>query len=121
MKLLLIVFLTVLSVVVFAGTHSIHHPRLRVSSPCKVLPSITWKTIVAGGAAAGTIISAYKLSDGVEEGIKIIAKEKPDVFADALSVLTWPIRWAAFVLLLFFGYRLAKKLLKRKTTSPTKE
>jgi hypothetical protein len=33
----------------------------------------------------------------VEEGIKIIAKEKPDVFADALSVLTWPIRWAAFV------------------------
>ena len=120
MKLLLIVFLAVLGVVAFAGTHSVHRPRLRVSTPCKMISSITWKTIVAGGAAAGTIISAYKISDGMEESIKIIAKEKPDVFADVLSVLTWPIRWAAFVLLLVFGYRLAKKLLQRKTTSPTK-
>ena len=120
MKRFLIALLALLSVVSFGAAHSIHHPLLRVSTPCKMLSSVSWKTIVAGGAAAGTIISAYKVSDGVEEGIKIIAKEKPDVFADALSVLTWPIRWAAFVLFLISGCWIAKRLLEHKTTSTSK-
>ncbi len=79
-----------------------------------------WKTVAAGGAAAGTVIAAYKVSDGIEDGIKTVAKEKPEVFADTLSVLTWPIRWAAFVLFLFSGCWIAKKLLEIKTTSTSK-
>ena len=68
-----------------------------------------WKTVVAGGAAAGTVIAAYKISDGVEEGIKTVAKEKPEAFTDSLSMLTWPVRWAAFVLFLISGCWIWKK------------
>ena len=57
----------------------------------------------------------------MEEGIKTVAKEKPEVFADTLSVLTWPIRWAAFVLFLLSGCWIAKKLLELKTTSNRKD
>ena len=120
MKSLLILFLAVLSVVTFAATPNIHRPRHRVSTPRKTEIVVSWKTVAASGAAAGTVIAAYKVSDGVEEGIKTVAKEKPEVFADALSVLTWPTRWAAFVLFLLSGCWIAKKLLELKTTSTTK-
>ena len=82
---------------------------------------VSWKTIAAGGAAAGTVIAAYKISDGVEDGMKIAAKEKPEAFTDSLSVLTWPIRWAAFVLFLVSGCWITKNLLELKTTSNRKD
>ena len=120
MKSFLGLFLALLCVVTFATTPNIHRPHRRVSAPRKTEIVVPWKTVAAGGAAAGTIIAAYKVSDGVEEGIKTVAKEKPEVFADTLSVLTWPIRWAAFVLFLLSGCWIAKKLLELKTTSTSK-
>lgn len=120
MKSLLVLFLALLSVVAFAATPNIHRPHRRVSAPRKTQIVVPWKTVAAGGTAAGTVIAAYKVSDGVEEGIKTVAKEKPEVFADALSVLTWPTRWAAFVLFLVSGCWITKKLLELKTTSTTK-
>ena len=120
MKSLLILFLAVLSVVAFAATPNIHRPHRRVSAPCKTEIVVPWKTVAAGGVAAGTVVAAYKISDGVEEGIKTVAKEKPEVFADTLSVLNWPIRWAAFVLFLLSGCWIAKRLLEHKTTSTSK-
>ena len=120
MKWLLALFLAVLSVVAFAATPNIHRSHRHVSTSRKTQIVVPWKTVAAGGAAAGTVIAAYKVSDGVEEGIKTVAKEKPEVFADALSVLTWPTRWAAFVLFLLSGCWIAKKLLELKTTSTTK-
>ena len=122
MKSLLILFLAVLSVVAFSATPNIniHRPHRRVSTPRKTEIVVPWKSVAAGGAAAGTVIAAYKVSDGVEEGIKTVAKEKPEVFADTLSVLTWPIRWAAFVLFLLSGCWIAKRLLEHKTTSTSK-
>ena len=116
MKRLLILFLAFLSVVSFAAVHSHPRARYRASTPRKTSIVVPWKTVAAGGAAAGTVIAAYKVSDGVEEGIKTVAKEKPEVFADSLSVLTWPIRWAAFVLFLLSGCWIAKKLLELNTT-----
>ena len=121
MKWLLALFLAVLSVVAFSATPNVHRPHRRVSAPRKTQIVVPWKTVAAGGAAAGTIIAAYKVSDGVEDGIKTVAKEKPEVFADTLSVLTWPIRWAAFVLFLLSGCWIAKKLLELKTTSNRKD
>ena len=121
MKSLLTLFLAVLSVIAFSTTPNIQRPHRRVSTPRKTEIVVPWKTVAAGGAAAGTIIAAYKVSDGVEEGIKTVAKEKPEVFADTLSVLTWPIRWAAFVLFLLSGCWIAKKLLELKTTSNRKD
>ena len=120
MKSLLAFVLALLSVVAFAATPNIHRPYRRVSTPRKTEIVVPWKTVAAGGAAAGTIIAAYKVSDGVEDGIRTVAKEKPEVFADTLSVLTWPIRWAAFVLFLLSGCWIAKKLLEIKTTSTSK-
>ena len=121
MKSLLILFLAVLSVVTFAATPNIHRPHRHASTPRKTEIVVPWKTVAAGGAAAGTVVAAYKISDGVEDGIKTVAKEKPEVFADSLSVLTWPVRWAAFVLFLLSGCWIAKRLLELKTTSNRKD
>ena len=121
MKSLLALFLALLSVVTFAATPNIHRLHRRVSTLLKTQIVVPRKTVAAGGAAAGTVIAAYKVSDGVEEGIKTVAKEKPEVFADIMAVLTWPIRWAAFVLFLLSGCWIAKKLLELKTTSNRKD
>ena len=120
MKQLLFAVLALLSVVTFAVTPRHVQPRHRASTPRKTSIVVPWKTVAAGGAAAGTVIAAYKVSDGVEDGIRTVAKEKPEVFADTLSVLTWPVRWAAFVLFLLSGCWIAKRLLEHKTTSTSK-
>ena len=119
MKSQLILFLALLSVVAFAATPNIHRPHRHASTPRKTQIVVPWKTVAAGGAAAGTVIAAYKVSDGVEEGIKTVAKEKPEVFADTLSVLTWPIRWAALILF-FLIYCWIWKIFIHKTTTPSK-
>lgn len=121
MKSVLSLFLALLCGVAFAATPTAHRPYRRVSTPRKTQIVVPWKTVAAGGAAAGTIIAAYKVSDGVEDGIKTVAKEKPEVFADTLSVLTWPIRWAAFVLFLLSGCWIAKKLLELKQPQTRKD
>ena len=121
MKSLFVLFLALLSVVAFAATPNIHRPHRHASTPRKTEIVVPWKTVAAGGAAAGTVVAAYKISDGVEDGIKTVAKEKPEVFADTLSVLTRPIRWAAFVLFLLSGCWIAKKSLELKTTSNRKD
>ena len=121
MKSFLALVLAVLSVVTFAATPNIHRPHRHASTPRKTEIVVPWKTVAAGGAAAGTVIAAYKVSDGVEDGIKTVAKEKPEVFADTLSVLTWPIRWAAFVLFLLSGCWIAKRLLEHTPPQPRKD
>ena len=120
MKLLFILFAVLLSSASSAAPHY-HRTRPRVPAATRFIRAVPWKTVAAGGAAAGTVIAAYKVSDGVEEGIKTVAKEKPEVFADALSVLTWPTRWAAFVLFLLSGCWITKKLLELKTTANRKD
>jgi len=119
MKRILILFLALITAVSTAAVpyHRPMKPLPKRTRPVRVIP---WKTILAGGAAAGTVIAAYKISDGVEDGIKIAAKEKPEAFADSLTVLTWPIRWAAMILFLVSGCWIAKKWLEHKTTSTSK-
>ena len=118
MKLLIILFAVLLSAASSAAPHY-HRTRPRVPAATRFIRAVPWKTVAAGGAAVGTVIGISKVSTGIEEGIRTVAKEKPEVFADSLSVLTWPIRWAAFVLFLFSGCWITKNLLKLKTTSPT--
>ena len=116
MKSFLALVLAVLSVVTFAATPNIHRPHRHASTPRKTEIVVPWKTVAAGGAAAGTVVAAYKISDGVEDGIKTVAKEKPEVFADTLSVLTWPIRWAALALFLLVYYWIWRGLIRRSST-----
>ena len=120
MKSFLSLVLALLCVIASASTHQHsrnHHPA---SAPHKTEIVVPWKTVAAGGAAAGTVIAAYKVSDGVEEGIKTVAKEKPEVFADTLSVLTWPIRWAVLVLALLIFFWIWRTLIRRSPTSNPK-
>ena len=118
MKSLLTLLLALLSVVMLAAAPNIHRPHRHVSAPRKTEIVVPWETVVAGGAAAGTVIAAYKISDGVEDSIKTVAKEKPEVFAGTLSVLTWPIRWAAFVLFIVIYCWIWKTFIQKITTSP---
>ena len=108
MKLFLALLLSTMMLTASAAPHRIHRrPRIRPPRPLRtveVVRKIPWQSIAAGGAAAGTVIVAYKVSDGVEEGLKTVAKEKPEVFTDSLSILTRPFRWAILILLLCSGY-----------------
>ena len=73
-----------------------------------------WKVVAAGGAAAGAVVASYKVSNGVEEGMKTVAKEHPEEFSDSLSVLTWPLRWALLILICVSGWWLWRKYLGNK-------
>lgn len=118
MKPFLSLLLAFLCVVASASTNQYHRAHHRVSTPRKTVLSVPWKTVVAGGAAAGTVIAAYKVSDGIEDGIRSVAKEKPEVFADALSVLTWPARMAALVLFILIYCWIWKFWLNHINTNP---
>ena len=120
MKLLLVLLAVLLSAASSAAPHY-HRTRPRVPAATRIIRAVPWKTVAAGGAAAGTVIAAYKVSNGVEEGLKIAAKEKPEAFTDSLSVLTWPVRMAAFILFLISGCWITKGLLELKTTSNRKD
>ena len=120
MKSFLALVLAVLSVVMFAATPNIHRLHRRVSTPRKTQIVVPWKTVAAGGAAVGTVIASYKISDGVEEGIKTVAKEKPEVFADTLSALTWPIRCALLAVFLLVYYWIWRILIRKSPTSTPK-
>ena len=63
MKSLLILFLALVSIVTFAATPNIHRPHRRVSTPRKTEIVVPWKAVAAGGAAAGTVVAAYIISD----------------------------------------------------------
>ncbi len=120
MKPFLTLLLALLCLVASASTHQYPRTRHRVAMPHKTEIVVPWKTVAAGGAAAGTVIAAYKVSDGVEEGIKTVAKEKPEVFADTLSVLTWPIRWGALILFILVYCEVLRRFICKITTSTTK-
>ena len=47
---------------------------------------VSWKTIAAGGAAAGAIVAAYKIGNGVEEGMSTAAKEAPVAFLSSITL-----------------------------------
>ncbi len=89
-------------------------PRVRIKYP-------SWKTVAAGGAAAGTVIAAYKVSNGVEEGMKTVAKEHPEEFSNSLSVLTWPLRWGLLILMIVSGWWLWRKFVGNRTNNQRKE
>ena len=99
-----------------------HHPCRRIRRTPRVrIKYPSWKTVAAGGVAAGTVITAYKVSDGVEEGIKTVAKEHPEEFANSLSVLTWPLRWGLLILMIVSGWLLWRKFAGKTTNNQRKE
>ena len=73
-------------------------PRPNPRKPFKeYVQKVNWKHIAAGGAAAGTVVAAYKISDGVQEGMERAAREDPETFLDNFSSFFSPLK------LLFYG------------------
>jgi len=121
MKAISLLMLLVVSINLCAAPRFYRRPprRIRRIQPVKVCrkPKIQyppWKVVAAGGVAAGTVVVAYKVSNGVEEGMKTVAKEHPEEFTSSLSVLTWPLRWGLLILMCVSGWWLWRKYLGNK-------
>ena len=113
MKFILAAFLSALTLIASAAPYRVHRPRRhRPVKTLEVVRKVPWQTVAAGGVATGTVIAAYKISDGVEDGLKTVAEEKPEVFTDSLSVFTWPLRWAVLIALLCSGYFIWRRIKK---------
>ena len=68
----------------------------------KFLNKLNWKVIMATGLSAATITAAYKVSDGVQDGLKIAAEKDPKGFNNAFGHSTSWISWGLFVVCIVF-------------------
>lgn len=91
-----------------------------------LLDRLDWKTVLATGLSAAMITGAYKVSDGVQEGLTTVARAQPAVFAgvlrDSLLWLTLPLvmllAGLAFLLLRKLGLFQRKPALAQQTAPP---
>ena len=116
-KIILLLLLAVVSINLCAAPRFHRRPtkRIRRIHPVNVcrkskIKYPPWQVVAAGGVATGTVIAAYKVSNGMEEGIKTVAKEQPEVFVENMSVLTLPLRWGLLILMCISGGWLWRKL-----------
>ncbi|MGE4300620.1 MAG: hypothetical protein AB7F40_03345 [Victivallaceae bacterium] len=65
-----------------------------------------WKQLMAVGLSAGTVVAAYRISDGVATGIETVAEKHPETFADTVTEILAPIKWSILVFLLIMLYPL---------------
>ena len=86
MKALLILLLALITA--FASATPIRRPYRKPLKPPRIetAHSVSWKTIAAGGAAAGAVVAAYKIGNGVEEGMSTAAKEAPVAFLSSITL-----------------------------------
>ena len=86
MKTLLILLLALITA--FASAAPMRRPYRKPMKPAPVETHrpISWKTVAAGGAAAATTVTAFKISDGVEDGLKISAERAPTSFLGAFTL-----------------------------------
>lgn len=87
MKTLLILLLALMTG--FVSAMPAHRPYRKPLKPARVVETthpVSWKTVAAGGAAAGTVVAAYKIGNGVEEGMATAAKEAPVAFLSSITL-----------------------------------
>ena len=86
MKPLLILLLALITA--FASAAPMRRPYRKPLKPARVETHhpVSWKTIAAGGAAAGAVVAAYKIGNGVEEGMSTAAKEAPVAFLSSITL-----------------------------------
>lgn len=86
MKALLILLLALITA--FASAAPMRRPYRKPLKPARVETHhpVSWKTIAAGGAAAGAVTASYKISDGVQDGLKISAERAPTSFLGAFTL-----------------------------------
>lgn len=62
-------------------------------NPSAFLQALNWKNIMAGGLSTAAIVSAYKVSDGIQEGIK-----DPKAAKQVVDTTLSPFRYALYAL-----------------------
>lgn len=110
MKTLLILLLALMTGIVSAMSE--HRPYRKPLKPAHVETThpISWKTVAAGGAAAGTVVAAYKIGSGVEEGMATAAKEAPVAFLSSITLSSLFIPLIAVVGIPVVGFFIWQKL-----------
>ena len=63
--------------------------------------------------STASIVGAYKLGSGVEEGLVTLAKNNPEAFATVLSDCIAPFKWLIFAMLFLALWPFGKWLWKR--------
>lgn len=86
MKTLLILLLALITA--FVSAAPMRRPFRKPLKPARVETThpVSWKTVAAGGAAASATVAAFKISDGVEDGLKISAERAPTSFLGAFTL-----------------------------------
>ena len=111
MKTLLILLLALVTGIVSATP--MRRPYRKPMKPAHVETThqpISWKTVAAGGAAAGTVVAAYKIGSGVEEGMATAAKEAPVAFLSSITLSSLFIPLIAVVGIPVVGFFIWQKL-----------
>jgi hypothetical protein len=111
MKALLFLLLALMTGIVSAM--SVHRPYRKPLKPAHVETThhpVSWKTVAAGGAAAGTVVAAYKIGSGVEEGMATAAKEAPVAFLSSITLSSLFIPLIAVVGIPVVGFFIWQKL-----------
>ena len=111
MKTLLILLLALMTGIVSATP--MRRPYRKPLKPAHVETThhpVSWKTVAAGGAAAGTVVAAYKIGSGVEEGMATAAKEAPVAFLSSITLSSLFIPLIAVVGIPVVGFFLWQKL-----------
>ncbi len=85
MMKLLLMLCVLLSVNCAEARPRFHHRRLPKPMPY----SLSWKQIAAGGVAAGTVIAAYKVGNGLENGMEKAAEKEPGMFLKLWSLFPY--------------------------------
>ncbi len=90
-------------------------PRLFRHLPRKIerIRPPSWKQIAAGGVALGTVVGAYKVADGVQNGVREAAEKNPEGFFALLSGLTLPLRFVLWSLAFLGLGWIARKIHKK--------
>lgn len=109
-KLLILLLLGCMFGVSAAGPRYHRHPRSHHRPPQRVsiVRKVPWQTVAAGGAAAGAIVAAYKISNGVESGLKSSAQSRPDLFLQYVNPWSLPFKLllgGGIVIVLYYLFR----------------
>ena len=110
MKAILILLLAFITA--FASAAPMRRPYRKPLKPAHIEKThpVSWKTIAAGGAAVGTVVAAYKIGNGVEEGMSTAAKEAPVAFLSSITLSSLFIPLIAVVGIPVVGFFLWQKL-----------
>ena len=84
----------------------------KAKNPSKFLDALNWKNIMAAGLSSAAILSAAKVSDGLQDGLK-----QPETAERVVNKLSAPIRYGLYALIMIFLLPLGVRSIGRSWTA----